>query len=114
MILVNMTYRTCALAEPSDCLQTRFRYGIQWKALTRARYIRAAAFLLLLWLAMGTFPAWAQTGASLSGIVTDQTGAALPDVAVTIKNVDTGETRTIATDGAGHFQTSGLPPGRYA
>jgi protocatechuate 3,4-dioxygenase beta subunit len=57
--------------------------------------------------------AWAQTGASLSGVVTDQTGAALPDVAVTIKNVDTGATRTIATDGGGHYQASGLPPGRF-
>ena len=58
--------------------------------------------------------AWAQTEGSLSGVVTDQTGAALPDVALTIKNVDTGETRTIATDGRGHSQTSGLPAGRLA
>ena len=69
--------------------------------------------LLLLWLAMGAFPAWAQTGASLSGVVTDQTGAALPDVAVTIKNADTGATSTIATDGGGHYEASGLPPGRF-
>jgi predicted porin len=62
---------------------------------------------------MRAFPAWAQTGASLSGVVTDQTGAALRDVAVTFKNVDTGATRTIATDGAGHYQASGLPPGRF-
>ena len=70
------------------------------------------AQLLLLWLAMAAFPAWAQTGASLSGVVTDKTGATLPEVAVTIKNVDTGATRTIATDGGGHYQASGLPPGR--
>src|ERR1035441_10142760 len=82
--------------------------------LSRAGYVPTAAspllaqpFLLLLWLVMGVFPAWAQTGASLSGVVTDQTGAALPDVAVTIKNVDTGATRTIATDGGGHYQASG-------
>jgi predicted porin len=55
----------------------------------------------------------AQAGASLSGVVTDQTGAALRDVAVTIKNVDTAETRTIATDGGGHYQASGLPAGRF-
>jgi predicted porin len=70
--------------------------------------------LLLLWLVTGVFPTWAQSGASLSGVVTNQTGAALPDVAVTIKNVDTGATRSIASDGAGHFQASGLPPGRFA
>ncbi|HEY6387990.1 MAG TPA: carboxypeptidase regulatory-like domain-containing protein [Candidatus Acidoferrum sp.] len=57
--------------------------------------------------------AQAQTGASLSGVVTDQTGAALRDVAVTIRNVDTGATRTIATDGEGHYQASGLPLGPF-
>ena len=72
-----------------------------------------ALFFAVLWLAMGAFPAWAQTGASLSGVVTDQTGAALRDVAVTIKNADTGATRTIATGGGGHYQASGLPPGRF-
>jgi predicted porin len=76
-------------------------------------HLLAQSFLLLLWLAMGAFPAWAQTGASLSGVVTDQTGAALRDVAVTIKNVDTGATRTITTDGGGHYQGSGLPLGLF-
>jgi predicted porin len=68
---------------------------------------------MLLWLAMAAFPAWAQTGASLSGVVTDQTGAPIPEVAVTIRSVDTGETRTIPTDGGGRYQASGLPPGRF-
>jgi predicted porin len=62
---------------------------------------------------MGAFPAWAQTGVSVSGVVTDQTGAGLRDVAVTIKNVDTGATRRIATDGAGRYQASGLDAGRF-
>src|SRR5580692_8889362 len=75
--------------------------------------MRRANLFMLLWLAMAAFPAWAQTGASISGMVTDQTGAALRDVAVTIKNVDTGETRTITTDGGGHYQASGLPLGRF-
>jgi predicted porin len=57
--------------------------------------------------------AWAQTGASLSGVVTGHKGAALADVALTIRNVDTGATRTIATDNGGHFQASGLPPGHF-
>jgi predicted porin len=85
----------------------------------RVGYIPTAASLLLAqsfllsWLAMGAFPAWAQTGASLSGVVTDQTGAALRDAAVTVKNIDTGAMRTIATDGGGRFQAPGLPPGRF-
>jgi predicted porin len=70
-------------------------------------FIAAVVFLLLSSLL------WAQTGASLSGMVTDQTGAALRDVAVTVKNADTGATRTITTDGGGHYQASGLPLGRF-
>jgi predicted porin len=75
--------------------------------------VKGKLVFALLWLAMGAFPAWAQAGASLSGVVTDQTGAALRDVAVTIRNVDTGATRTIATDGGGHYQASGLPPAHF-
>jgi predicted porin len=55
----------------------------------------------------------AQTGASLTGEVTDHTGVALRDVEVTIKSVDTGATRTITTDGGGRYQASVLPPGRF-
>jgi predicted porin len=55
----------------------------------------------------------AQMGASLSGLVTNQTGAALSDAAVTIKNTGTGELRTIPTDGTGHYHLSGLPAGSF-
>jgi predicted porin len=74
--------------------------------------VKTGSTAVFLWFAMAAFPAWAQTGASVSGVVTDQTGAPLADAAVTIKNVDTGATRTIETDGGGHYQASGLPPGR--
>src|SRR6202041_155713 len=77
-----------------------------------SRATLSCAFLLLLCLAIVAFPASAQTGASVSGVVTNETGAGLRDVEVTIKNSDTGVTRTIATDGSGHFQASGLPLGR--
>ena len=73
----------------------------------RKAFIAAVVF----WLSSSLV--WAQTGASLSGVVTDQNGAGLGDVAVTIKNVDTRATRTSATDGVGHFQESGLLPGHY-
>src|SRR5580658_9139221 len=109
-----------SILKRSDRSQILFRHWRRWKTLTRAGYASMAAslplaqpMLLLLWLAMGTFPAWAQTGASLSGVVTDQTGATLSDVAVIIRNVDSGATRTIATDGGGHYQAPGLTPGRF-
>jgi predicted porin len=70
-------------------------------------------WLAIAWVIMTAFPSWAQTGASLSGVVTNQAGATLPEVAVTIRNLDTGETRTIPTDGAGRYQAFGLPAGRF-
>src|ERR1700676_4688648 len=92
-----------------------------WISLAETRRLHAnrcltaagPTFLVLWWLAMGAFPAWAQTGASLSGVVTDRAGAALPNVAVTIRNAETAARRTIATDGGGHYQASGLPPGQF-
>jgi predicted porin len=72
-----------------------------------------ALFLAATIFCLSAFPAWAQTGASLSGVVTDQSGAALHDVALTIRNVDTGATRTIETDRGGHYQASGLRPGTF-
>jgi predicted porin len=57
-------------------------------------------------------PLFAQVSGVLSGTVVDQSGAALPNVTVTIRNVDTGATRTTATDAGGHYQASGLPAGR--
>jgi predicted porin len=64
--------------------------------------------LVLLWLAMGALPVWAQTGGNLSREGTDPTGAALRNVAVTIKNVDTGAT-PIGADGV--YKFSLLSPG---
>ena len=69
-----------------------------------------------LYLAMGVSSASAQTasaqnGPTLSGVVTDQAGMTLPDVTVTIKNVDTGAKRTIATDATGRYQALALPLG---
>ncbi len=118
--MTTLRFSRLIFLESSDRSQILFRHGRRRNNLTRGGYLATAVtlplaqlLLLLLWLAMGVFPAWAQTGASLSGAVTNHTGAALPDVAVTIKNVDTDATRMIATDGRGHFQASGLTPGRF-
>ncbi len=66
-----------------------------------------AAILLL-----STAPAWAQT-AELNGKVTDQSGAVLPGVTVTVTQTATGLTRTVVTDGDGSYVFSSLPTGPY-
>src|ERR1700733_14281810 len=56
----------------------------------------------------------AQTGlATLSGTVTDPTGALLPKAEVTVTNEDTGVTVKGETTRAGVYDIEALKPGRY-
>ena len=52
-------------------------------------------------------------GATLSGTVTDQSGAVIPQASVSVKNLDTGITRTSATSAAGFYSVPNLLPGTY-
>ncbi len=75
------------------------------------RRISAPALWLLL--AAGP-PAYAQvTTADVVGIVTDTSGAVLPGVTATARNVATGAVQTAVTDGTGTFRLLLLPTGRY-
>jgi hypothetical protein len=55
----------------------------------------------------------AQSDASISGIVTDISAAAIPAASVTIRNLETGTKREVITDQAGRFDASSLPVGTY-
>jgi hypothetical protein len=68
-------------------------------------------FLLLLVIAQAT--AWAQGEASISGIVTDSTGASIAGATVKVKNLETSSIRTLVTDGAGRYDASLLGVGKY-
>src|SRR5262245_61553278 len=52
-------------------------------------------------------------GASLSGTVTDPSGALIPGVQISIKNTATGVTRDIITDETGFYTAPNLLPGVY-
>ena len=54
-----------------------------------------------------------QVSATLSGRVTDQTGAAVTGASVTATSIDTGLSRSTITDQAGRYQMAALPIGRY-
>jgi hypothetical protein len=56
--------------------------------------------------------AQAPTGVVL-GTITDGQGAVLPGVSLTLRNTETGVTRTALTEGDGQYRLRGLPPGRY-
>lgn len=52
-------------------------------------------------------------GATLSGLVTDTSGAGIPSAKVSIKNIGTGEVREVPTNGDGFYSVPNLLPGNY-
>ena len=73
-------------------------------------YFRAQILLLT----MATALTYGQTArAVLTGVVTDQTGAALPDTAVVARHIDSGFTATGNTSDTGNYSISQLLVGRY-
>jgi outer membrane receptor protein involved in Fe transport len=73
---------------------------------------RIALFAVCLFL---TIPLFAQSSTgSISGLITDDSGAALPGVTVTATNAATSATRTAVTNSAGSYQLGLLPPATYA
>jgi hypothetical protein len=69
-------------------------------------------FLGLVILAAATV-VWAGITGSISGIVTDPSGSAIPGVSVTATNVATGVQATIHTDSKGFYNFPELPIGDY-
>src|SRR5436309_778835 len=53
------------------------------------------------------------TTATITGTVTDQSGAAVPGATVTLKNTDTGISRTAQTAENGKYEALSLPAGSY-
>lgn len=67
---------------------------------------------LMLFLAPFTF-AQTTTTADALGVVTDTTGGVVPNAKVTIKSLDSGESRTEIANGQGEYRFSLLKPGTY-
>ena len=69
-------------------------------------------WLFLILLCASIAMAQGDTG-TISGNVTDQSGAAIPGVAITIKNVETGISRNLVTNEVGRYDAVALPAGTY-
>lgn len=71
---------------------------------------------IALWLGMAiSFQlAWGQaTTATVSGAVTDSSGAMIPEAVIRILNVETGSSRSLKTDASGRYTAPDLPIGSY-
>ena len=75
---------------------------------TNSSGLRAIAFLILV--LCGS--AYAQR-ASLTGKISDATGAVIPGVQVTITNVNTGVSREVTSNEEGYYTIPQLQPGEY-
>ena len=76
--------------------------------------IRGVAFLVILGVGLGLKPLHAQTSfGTILGTVTDTSQAAIPGVAITVTNVNTGIVRHVDTDAVGSYRVDSLLPGMY-
>src|SRR5581483_11454185 len=72
------------------------------------------AYLCMVLVAAFTIAASAQeTTGTITGTASDQTGAVLPGVTVTVKNTDTGTQRSVVTNTEGVYVATLLPVGAY-
>ena len=85
------------------------------RLLIRASFrLAGVAFLLGLLATAAPTAVWAQTGvtATISGTVTDQTGAALPGATVLVVNVETNQIRKITSLDNGTYAVPQLQSGK--
>ena len=80
----------------------------------RQRNLRTLALAAVCALLLVACPSFAQvSGGSITGTVTDATGAVVPGATVTIVNRSTGVSQTLKTNSTGLFNKPNLDPGNY-
>jgi hypothetical protein len=84
---------------------------------TFRRQYRKSLFILIARLLLPLFftaPVNAQVfGGSLSGTITNESGAFLPNTQISVNDLATGATRVVTTDTQGFYTVPNLPPGNY-
>ncbi len=75
------------------------------------RFLCAIALLLAFIYSPGL---WAQTSGSISGHLSDPSGASLPDTDVTLTQLGTGTVHTTKSTGTGDYTFTEVPPGTYS
>lgn len=73
----------------------------------------AVVFSAVLVLLLASGGVYGQTTATITGIVTDSTGAVVPGVEITVTNVATRQARSVITNEVGRYYATALNPGGY-
>ena len=71
----------------------------------------AVLFLVLVASLVAVCPLQAQFNATVEGLITDPSSAAVPGAEVTVENQATGVKRSVRTTETGYFRVSSLPAG---
>jgi hypothetical protein len=79
----------------------------------RSTWCRGSVFIVALFTALVPLGVYAQSTASISGVVKDTAGAVLPGVSVTIKNDTTGVAQEVVSDVMGNYQAQAIEAGSY-
>jgi len=74
----------------------------------------AIALALLALLAFAAPAAWAQDNATITGTVTDASGAVVPNAAISLTNPATGQKRDTVSNGTGAFRFANMGVGTYS
>lgn len=80
----------------------------------RTAFLSASVALFLLISIACTARAGAQSLATLSGVITDSSGAVIGDVRVTVTNTATNVTMSTVTNQSGRYGIVGVAPGKYS
>ncbi len=86
------------------------KLGNLWTAVQGRRFLALAMTVLL---AAGLALAQTETG-SVSGTITDSSGAVVPGAKVTVKAVTTNATRSTVANASGIYTITNLPPAEYS
>jgi hypothetical protein len=76
-------------------------------------FIRWALVFCLLFCMAGSAFSQSTNSGDIRGTVTDSSGAVVPEVAVTVLNLDTGATKDLVTNSDGLYDTASILPGNY-
>src|SRR5215467_7329298 len=90
---------------------TRLRFRFREESGAMSRYLPVLLIVVIL---LGGNSVSAQvTTATIAGVVQDSSGAVIPGVLLTVKNLDMGITRTVTTDEGGRYTVPDLTLGDY-